>query len=216
MTVKGLFVMLRIFSAVIIALVLLSGCANQPEPMPQIVTSSQTNIPDLPSPSEIKINGYIPSSWIPPQGNHRNWQAIVIHHSATDNGNSSIFDTWHREHNNWDGVGYDFVIGNGTDSGNGEVEVTFRWTQQRTGAHCGGTDNNWANKYGIGICLVGNFNKYSPTPQQLSSLRKLVRFLMERYNIPKSKIYGHRTTPGARKTDCPGRNFPLTRFKQSL
>jgi len=71
--------------------------------------------------------------------------AIVIHHSATENGNAAIFDRMHREHNHWDGVGYDFVIGNGTNSGDGEVEVTFRWQGQIAGAHCGGTIGNWAN-----------------------------------------------------------------------
>jgi len=32
----------------------------------------------------------------------------------------------HKEKTHWAGIGYDFVIGNGTDSGDGEIEVTFR------------------------------------------------------------------------------------------
>lgn len=209
--------MSRNFLGFLLAAVLLSGCALQKEePMPEIVSSSDdvTDVPDLPSFSQLDI-GSAPSEWIPPAGQQRNWRAIIIHHSATDNGNKAIFDRWHREGNHWDGIGYDFVIGNGTDSGNGEVEVTFRWKQQRTGAHCGGTPNNWANKYGIGICLVGNFNKYSPTPQQLRSLTKLVRFLKDRYGIPKNRIYGHGQVKGA-STDCPGKKFPMARFRSRL
>jgi N-acetyl-anhydromuramyl-L-alanine amidase AmpD len=116
----------------------------------------------------------------------------------------------------WEGIGYDFVIGNGTDSGDGQVEVTYRWREQKTGAHCGGTAGNWANKEGIGICLVGNFNTTVPTRRQMQSLVKLVRFLQSRYDIRKSRIYGHGSTPGAHITDCPGRNFSLARLKSML
>jgi N-acetyl-anhydromuramyl-L-alanine amidase AmpD len=113
-------------------------------------------------------------------------------------------------------VGYDFVIGNGVDSADGLVEVTYRWRNQQTGAHCGGTGGNWANEDGIGICLVGNFNKTSPTSRQMQALVKLVRFLQARYKIPTSRIYGHGTTPGARVTDCPGKRFPMSTLKSML
>ncbi|MHC4158827.1 MAG: peptidoglycan recognition protein family protein, partial [Planctomycetota bacterium] len=110
-------------------------------------------------------------------------------------------------------VGYNFVIGNGTDSSDGEVEVTFRWRNQKTGAHCGGTWRNWANKNAIGICLVGDFNRTIPTRRQMWSLAKLIRFLQNRYGISKSRIYSHNTTPGASPTDCPGRKFPMAKLK---
>ena len=122
----------------------------------------------------------------------------------------------HREENHWDGVGYDFVIGNGSNSGDGQIEVTFRWREQKTGAHCGGTPDNWANENGIGICLVGNFNYATPTPRQIQSLTRLVRFLQKRYGISTNRIYGHNDTPGARVTACPGACFPMTRFKHML
>jgi hypothetical protein len=158
----------------------------------------------------------VPADWLPPSGIEKGWTAIVIHHSATENGNAAIFDRMHREHNHWDGVGYDFVIGNGTDSGDGEIEVTFRWRRQIPGAHCGGTPGNWANKDGIGICLVGNFDRTTPTAQQMQALVRLVRFLQKRYDIPESRIYGHNSTPGARVTNCPGVKFPMSTLKQML
>jgi hypothetical protein len=139
-----------------------------------------------------------------------------VHHSATPSGNAEIFDRWHRDNNKWDGVGYDFVIGNGSDSGDGQVEVTFRWRQQRTGAHCGGTPDNWANEEAVGICLVGDFSYSEPTPAQMQALIKLVRFLQQRYDIPTERVYGHGQTPGARVTECPGRAFPMARFKAAL
>ena len=199
----------------------LSGCANNEEPTAQIVYSPNTDI-KLVQPKVVKpkrtsrtVDINVPRDWYAPSGLERKWEAIVVHHSATRNGNSAIFDKKHREENHWDGVAYDFVIGNGSDSGDGEVEVTFRWREQIAGAHCK-TPNNWGNEKGIGICLVGNFDYTSPTAGQMWSLAKLVRFLQNRYQIPRSHIYGHGDTPGARVTDCPGRLFPMAGFKARL
>ena len=208
-------------------LVVLSGCMAN-EPMPQIAydddysyKGGETVKPKLSAsaPSRTVSTGNTPVSqdWVPPSSVEKKWTAIVIHHSGTKNGDTAIFDKWHRENNHWNGVGYDFVIGNGSNSGDGLVEVTYRWQKQVTGAHVGGTPNNWANKDGIGICLVGDFNKTQPTNSQMQSLVKLVRFLQNRYGIPKNKIYGHKTTPGAGTvTDCPGRNFPMTWLKSQV
>ena len=134
----------------------------------------------IPNTESIRENTYtnVQRTWLPPATVEKSWNAIIIHHSATERGNAAIFDKEHREQNGWDGIGYDFVIGNGTNSGDGQVEVTFRWRQQITGAHCK-TDNNWANEDGIGICLVGNFNNYSPSNRQLQSLTELVGFLQK-------------------------------------
>ncbi|MHC4800241.1 MAG: peptidoglycan recognition protein family protein [Planctomycetota bacterium] len=199
-------------------LFVLGGCAYNDEPKPEITH----NLPEVVLPPVNKTIenpsgiGNVPRDWLPPSRVQKKWTAIVIHHSATKNGNSAIFDRWHRENKYWDGVGYNFVIGNGTNSGDGQVEVTFRWRKQTVGAHCGGTPNNWANKDGIGICLVGNFNQTGPTRRQMQSLLKLIRFLQNRYRIPKSRVYSHKTTPGARATDCPGKRFSMGRLKTML
>jgi hypothetical protein len=163
----------------------------------------------------------VPPEWIPPAYRERRWTAIVLHHSATAKGNAAFFNKAHEGRsddngNHWKGIGYDFVIGNGTMSGDGQVEVTFRWRQQITGAHCRTDKSNWANKTGIGICLVGDFDKTIPTRRQMISLVQLIRFLQERYRIPKSRIYGHGQTPGAKPTACPGRRFPIEWLKSKL
>ncbi len=203
-------------------LFVLGGCASNDESMPEIVydTSSKPVVipPKVVTPKASRGNAYrnVPRGWLPLSHLEKKWTAIVIHHSATETGNAAIFDKMHREQNHWAGVGYDFVLGNGTDSGDGEVEVTFRWQEQIPGAHCGGTANNWANIDGIGICLVGDFDRTVPTAQQMQSLLRLIRFLQKRYGIPKWRIYGHKFTPGARVTDCPGRRFPMARLKSML
>ena len=202
-------------------LFVLSGCVYTDEPAPKIVYNPNSEIKIVqptvirPKLSSWNADRNVPRDWLPPSRVEKKWVAVVIHHSATKNGSSAIFDKWHRESKYWEGVGYDFVIGNGTGSGDGEVEVTFRWRRQLTGAHCK-TPNNWANEKAVGICLVGNFSYTAPTTRQMRSLVKLVRFLQNRYRIPKSRIYGHKTTPGARITACPGRRFPMARLKSML
>ena len=212
--------------AVSIGLFSLSGCMYQQEPMPEITSTTdymkfggaqkEKFAPKVPEISTEGINN-IPQTWFPPRNAEKKWTAIIIHHSATKSGNSAIFDKWHKESKHWNGVGYDFVIGNGTDSFDGQVEVTYRWKEQKTGAHCGGTPGNWANVDGIGICLVGDFSKAPPTGREMQSLVKLVRFLQSRYNIPKSRIYGHSNTPGyTGGSVCPGRYFNMQELKSSL
>lgn len=216
--------MRRIALALIIALGL-TGCAPE-EKMPEVVYDYGATAPakQLPTPAPVRPTPTIvtpsstapaPRAWIPSRY-ERAWTAIVIHHSATDQGDAAIIDKWHRENNRWNGIGYDFVIGNGTHSGDGEVEPTYRWRGQLTGAHAGGTPGNWANEEGIGICLIGDFDRTAPTARQMDSLIKLVRFLQQRYHIPKSRIYGHRDVPGGHETECPGRRFPMSRFKAAL
>lgn len=202
----------------------LTGCrsVNPDLRPPQIVSEGPTPsvasaLPPAPTPSVDRTPGPwedVPAGWIPPAGIERRWKAIVLHHSGTANGNAEVFDRWHRERQ-WDGVGYDFVIGNGTDSGDGQVEVTYRWRQQKVGAHCK-TPGNWANEDAVGICVVGNFDQGMPTRLQMQALTKLVLFLMDRYAIPTLRIYGHEAVPGAHETHCPGLLFPMDRLVAAL
>ncbi|MDO8303161.1 MAG: peptidoglycan recognition family protein [Sedimentisphaerales bacterium] len=207
--------------------VFLAGCTCQKECPPQIVGEVVFPVP-APAPATLKVEDAnltasklgIPVEWLPLNNKEHNWSAIIIHHSATDKGNTAYFDKEHKSRvddfgGTWIGIGYDFVIGNGTLSGDGEVEPTFRWKQQLVGAHCK-TADNWANTYGVGIVLVGNFDYSLPTSRQMESLTKLVRYLQKRYDVPTEDIYGHGSTPGAHATDCPGKLFPMAKFKQQL
>lgn len=144
--------------------------------------------------------------------NHR-WTHIIIHHSATDRGGAVAFDKVHREQNGWDELGYHFVIGNGTDTADGQVEIGGRWHKQKHGAHCK-TPDNYYNDHGIGICLVGDFTTHPPSRAQMDALVNLCRFLMHTCDIPLDKIYTHRHA--THRTACPGRQFPLATLKRRL
>ncbi len=135
------------------------------------------------------------------------WRQIVIHHSATNGGDAHAFDTYHREKRKWaNGLAYHFVIGNGSGSKDGEIEVGERWTKQIHGAH---TANMDTNRIAIGICLVGNFEEeHVPTQNQMKSLISLINYLSNRYHIPKSNVIGHNQVT-QKSTACPGKHFPF-------
>ncbi len=149
-----------------------------------------------------------------PGGIRRDWRYIVIHHSASESGSARQFDRYHRTVRGWNELGYHFVVGNGRGSGDGQIEVGPRWWKQKHGAHCKTPDNRF-NDYGIGICLVGNFEDGGyPTASQMRSLSTLVRHLSRACGIAPPNIYAHGSV--THKTACPGRNFSLQQLKMSL
>ncbi len=137
----------------------------------------------------------------------RTWRYIVIHHSATAVGSAAEFDRYHKS-KGWGGLGYHFVVGNGNGSGDGQLEVGYRWSDQLTGAHA---KNRLFNEYGIGICLVGNFQETDPSPAQVRTTRALVAALQEAYGIPNARVYRHRDVREG-ITECPGNKCPLSLF----
>ncbi|MFH1799059.1 MAG: N-acetylmuramoyl-L-alanine amidase [Candidatus Omnitrophota bacterium] len=139
---------------------------------------------------------------------NKKWRYVVIHHSATDMGNSMNFNNAHLKRG-WQGVGYHFIIDNGTcGKDDGQIETSPRWIKQMDGAHCLASG---MNERGIGICLVGNFSKDKVSDAQMASLVQLVNELCKFYNIPRKRIFGHGKVPGA-STECPGTQFPWKDF----
>ena len=66
----------------------------------------------------------------------RRWQFIVVHNSGTRQGNARVFDYYHKHVRRMqNGLAYHFVIGNGTSTGNGQIEVGDRWRRQINGGH---------------------------------------------------------------------------------
>jgi len=141
------------------------------------------------------------------------WRYVVIHHTATDIGNAVLIHTNHRNRGFWNGLGYHFLIDNGTlGKGDGQIEVSPRWIKQQDGAHC---QAGGMNSMSIGVALVGNFNAEQPTPRQLHSLAVLIKSLSDYYRIPASRVLGHGDVPGA-NTDCPGKRFPWASLRRYL
>lgn len=138
------------------------------------------------------------------------WKLVVGHHSGVPTGNAAIYDRYHRSRGMENGLAYHFVIGNGTKSKDGEIEIGGRWKRQLPGGH---VRSDAINQVGIGICLVGNFEETRPTGAQLHSFKTLVTYLKENVVQGPWRFAVHRDLdPG--HTACPGRHFPIRKMHQ--
>jgi len=175
------------------------GPRNLPQPAFQFLQ------PKLPALAE---NLWQPN--VPP----REWQYIVIHHTAGSRGSVQSIHESHLQRkdklgNPWQGIGYHFVIGNGSGMADGEIESTFRWREQMQGAHAGDREYN---HHGIGIALIGNFDEEPPTAAQLDAVKRLVAALKGRFGISSENVIGHGEI---KATACPGQYFPMAEVSLS-
>ena len=139
------------------------------------------------------------------------WRYVVAHHSGIEAGNAKAYGAAHKRRGMENGLAYDFVIGNGRDSGEGQIEVGPRWIKQIDGGH---VRNAFFNAHGIGICLVGNFEKRKPSARQMASFTALVDWLRDEAPLGvRPKFTVHRWVD-KNHTVCPGRFFPYAAMKQ--
>lgn len=118
---------------------------------------------------------------------------IVIHHSAiTPTVGAQRIAEYHVNNLGWPGIGYHFVI---DDQG-----AIYRTNALETISYHAGD----VNRYGIGICFLGNFTDTVPTPAQLESGGKLVSWLVQEFKLTNAEIKGHKEFMN---TQCPGRQW---------
>jgi hypothetical protein len=205
-----------------VSILSLLGCQATEYDVPQIIEASPSlnKYPPKHIPNQSKTDTTIDNypRWLPLQHleDKARWNAIIVHHTATQTGSASVIDRIHKNRG-FDGLGYDFIINSGNGNSDGLVEVGYRWRKQLTGAHCHprNCSNNYWNKHSIGIALIGNFEEDYPTPSQYKSLAELIVFLKRRYHISSDNILGHKQVPGS-STKCPGKNFSWYRFKAEM
>jgi hypothetical protein len=154
---------------------------------------------------------------VSPDRRNPRWQLIVVHNSGTRQGNARVFDYYHKHVRHMqNGLAYHFVIGNGTSTGNGQIEIGDRWRRQINGGH---VHSDYLNNIAIGICLVGDFNRDQPTRAQLDCCEELVRYLRQSCgkfdNSHFPLVRPHReVNPPRWATDCPGDVFPYSWFRR--
>lgn len=141
-----------------------------------------------------------------------NWQAIVIHHSASMAGTPATIAEQHRAMN-LDGLGHHFVIGNGRGIEDGELHVGYRWLDQRSGAHVAGPQGDWFNRHSIGICLIGDGRRRPFTEAQMRRLVQTVAALSRELGIPEDRIYLHSDLV---QVSDPGPLFPEAAFREQI
>ena len=138
------------------------------------------------------------------------WKYIVVHNSGTRQGNARIFDFYHRHTRHMpNGLAYHFVIGNGTSTGDGQIEIGDRWKRQINGGH---VHSDYLNNIALGICLVGDFNRDIPTRAQYAALDELITYLRKRVGRVDRRlsiVKAHKEINPV-PTDCPGNRFSYT------
>ncbi len=234
--------MQRIALGGVAILTLIAGCASsgrQPVPgsLPDPILSTRPvqTVKALPRPEPVApewpvihrlpgASGVSANSIRVPRGiDKRRWTTIVVHHSAAPQATPVSMHRYHLKLG-WDrGLGYHFVIGNGTNYPDGQLYVGPRWRKQQTGAHCktkagryAGSmrSANYFNEHGIGICLIGNFEQTRPTAAQMRTLRDLIAVLVREVGINPAHVYGHGEITG--KTACPGRLINMAALRRDL
>lgn len=125
-----------------------------------------------------------------------NPKIIILYHAEISNCKIEDIHLLHLN-NGWSGCGYNYFIKKDGAIYKGRADNAI-------GAHCLSY-----NDMSIGICTEGRFNIERMGDAQYNSLKELIRYLQNKYNI--GKIYGHREL---NETECPGKNFPLSRIKK--
>jgi hypothetical protein len=106
-------------------------------------------------------DGSLPTAWR--VAGRREWQFIVIHHSATDNGGAESFGREHQK--KWpNGLGYHFVIGNGIDTADGQVEVDRAGPARRRGSTGPTPATSATTSSGSGSASSATSTRTSPRP----------------------------------------------------
>lgn len=156
-------------------------------------------------------------------GKTPDWSAIRLYHTSWRYGGNIISreeaqaykSQGRRVEAPWSDIGYHW----GIENIDGALEVLQGRPTDYDGAHC--KDFNM-NHYGIGICLVGNFDYSVPTLGLWLKAKELTRWLMGIYKIPVVNVIGHHEAQakagvpvGSQKT-CPGILFSMDKFRGAL
>lgn len=133
----------------------------------------------------------------------RNWQFIMLHHSAT--APDLTVENLRQMHlqRGFADIGYHYVlvrVGDGLALKRGRPDT-------QSGAHAGA--GNWNSK-ALGVCTVGYFHhgnslSESFTGSMYDDLVGAVAHLCKKYGIPPTNIRYHRDV---KATACPGDQFP--------
>lgn len=136
---------------------------------------------------------------------------LVFHGSASKEGGAAQLDRLHRQAKGLrGGLAYHFVIGNGTQTGDGAVEVGTRWL---AGKSEGGLTSEDAAGASISVCFIGDFHSAGPSNAQLEALDELVDYLTVK--VGPLTVLSHRELEGG-EVSCLGPFFPDAQIMDAL
>lgn len=122
----------------------------------------------------------------------RPWAGIWVHSNSAPKGSLRSLEAAHASRG---GAPFHFVIGNGTETADGQIEEGPLWRGQAPGL----------NREVIEICLIGQIDREKPTRKQQAALESLCARLCRERLIPPSEVFAE--SEKKRGVACPGRFF---------
>jgi hypothetical protein len=140
--------------------------------------------------------------------------ALVIHCSATKDGEAVSWGAirkWHMglhpkspyRTEPWSDIGYHW----GVEYVGVDAEVLMGRMPDVMGAHAGGH-----NSYTLGVCVVGDFDKYPPSEIIWNKTVVLCRWIVKEFGI--KEVLAHREISETKT--CPGTKFDIAAFRMEL
>lgn len=123
---------------------------------------------------------------------HEGWTTVNFTSQATTAERIEKIRKYHTGENRWGDIGYHYIVDRAGRVWEGRPI-------QYQGAHV--SQNNENN---VGILVLGNFEKQSPTTAQVNSLYSTAAALVKQHKIKSSKVRSHREI---NPTTCPGKNL---------
>jgi N-acetylmuramoyl-L-alanine amidase/S-layer homology domain len=121
---------------------------------------------------------------------------ITVHHAGTQTGVTGPaqfrgWQNWHMDGQGWADIAYHLLIG---------IDGTVY--EGRDPAYRGDTGTSYDTSGHFLVVVEGNFEIEHPTAAQLQSLERVLAWAAEEYDVPVTRIAGHRDYAA---TTCPGR-----------
>ena len=139
------------------------------------------------------------------------FNAIVIHHSASEVDNYRSIAKYHHKEHGWSDAAYHLILSNGsTNVPLGFLEPTGRYRYLSPSV---ATKSVYYNLRAIHICVVGDFDKHPVSERLQAALVDVVRQLQKKYRISDDHILFHRD---CNPTSCPGRFITKTELHHWL
>ncbi len=124
-------------------------------------------------------------------------------HSAAESANEiRKIQRVHQSEKRWADIGYHYII-----------DRVGRLWQGRPLTYQGAHAHGDANRGNIGVVVLGNYLQQDLNTAQVRTLRGVVNWLCERYDIPPGRVYTHCEIRHG-LTDCPGP--PITRVVEDI
>ena len=140
------------------------------------------------------------------------FDALVIHHSASETDNYESIRTYHLAERGWSDAAYHLILSNGStgEIPFGHLEATGRFRELSRSV---ATRSPWYNRHAIHLCVIGDYENRAFPNALRAPLAHAVRLLQRRFGIADHDVLFHRECSPSK---CPGRHLNKIELHQWL